>query len=112
MHIRCGEVNDTALTYGFAIRDNTFEDPPPDAYLGDVRYPDSGIGAESGGQVTVGYSCTAGLVEGTCWRIDGQTRAARRSKSTLARAQSCRTTIVSSPQAHDLGLEQVLVSHA
>ena len=64
MHIRCGEVNDTALTYGFAIRDNTFEDPPPDAYLGDARYPDSGIGVESGGQVTVGYSCTAGLVEG------------------------------------------------
>ena len=63
VHIRCGVVNDTALTYGFAIRGNTFERPPPNDYLGDAQYPDSGLGAVSGGQITVSSACTAGLIE-------------------------------------------------
>jgi hypothetical protein len=34
-------------------RGNTFEHPPPNDYFGDVEYPDSGLGVQSGGQITV-----------------------------------------------------------
>eukprot|EP01043_Picozoa_sp_COSAG02_P017002 COSAG02_NODE_761_length_17476_cov_195.233067_7_plen_383_part_00 len=64
IHMRCNLVNDTALTYGFAIRANSLENPPPPEYFGTAEYPDLGLGPESGGQITVSATCTAGLVEG------------------------------------------------
>ena len=45
----------TALKKKNAIlsRGNTFEHPPPNDYFGDAEYPDSGLGVQSGGQITV-----------------------------------------------------------
>ena len=63
IHMRCNLVNDTALTYGFAIRANLLENPPPSEYFGTAEYPDLGLGPDSGGQITVSSTCTAGLVE-------------------------------------------------
>ena len=63
VHLRCGQVNGTALTYGFAVRANSFLQPPPLEYFGTARWPDSAVGLESGGQITVGPTCTAGLIE-------------------------------------------------
>ena len=64
VHMRCNLVNDTALTYGFAIRGNVHRDPPPNEYFGDAEWEDTGLGLQSGGQITVSATCTAGLVEG------------------------------------------------
>ena len=44
IHMRCNLVNDTALTYGFAIRANSLMNPPPAEYFGDAAYPDGGLG--------------------------------------------------------------------
>lgn len=63
IHVRCNLWNDTKLTYGFAIRGNILLMPPPDDYFGSTSWPDSGLGRESGGIITVSANCQAGLIE-------------------------------------------------